>query len=105
MFRFTIRELVLLTLVVALGVAWRIQSSRQNARIQDLEMVTGIEFREVFPRGWEGLVAAMRNEKAILNYRIKALTNDWAQRGHRVEFGETSVRVLTVAESVSPDDN
>ena len=32
MFRFTIRELVLLTLVVAMGVGWRVQHRRAAAR-------------------------------------------------------------------------
>jgi len=36
MFRFTIRELVLLTLVVAMGVAWWVHSSAKTAKIGEL---------------------------------------------------------------------
>jgi hypothetical protein len=41
MFRFTIRELVLLTLVVALGVGWWIDRSRHAAERKDFEYKSG----------------------------------------------------------------
>ena len=38
MFRFTIRELVLLTLVVAIGVAWWLDRSNLKAEIDDVRV-------------------------------------------------------------------
>jgi hypothetical protein len=38
MFRFTIRELVLLTLVVAMGVAWWLDRSNLKAEIDDVRV-------------------------------------------------------------------
>ena len=37
MFRFTIRELVLLTLVVAMGVAWWVDRTQLTERIDELD--------------------------------------------------------------------
>jgi lipopolysaccharide export system protein LptC len=37
MFRFTIRELVLLTLIVAMGVGWWLDHQRQASEIQKLK--------------------------------------------------------------------
>jgi hypothetical protein len=93
MFHFTIRDMLWLTVVVALGLGWSIHSSRLNARIQSLETIVGVELREVFPLDWEGQLAAIRNEKAILQYRIKALKFELETRGHLVEMGESSVSV------------
>ena len=93
MFRFTIRELVLLTLVAGLVTAWSVHAWQQGGRIQRLESIVRVETRDIFPQGWEGLTAAMRNEKAILKYRVQALTYELEKRRHRVEIGETSVSV------------
>jgi hypothetical protein len=70
-----------------------VDRSRQNARIIALESVTQVEHREIFPRGWEGLTAAMRNEKAILKYRVQALTYELEKRGHTVEISDAGVFV------------
>ena len=50
MFRFTIRELVLLTLVVAMGVGWWIDRNRLQARWSNRIDVLRVEIRD---RGWE----------------------------------------------------
>jgi hypothetical protein len=43
LFRFTIRELVLFTLVVAMGVGWWIDSSRHLERIDELDGCQTVE--------------------------------------------------------------
>jgi len=42
MFRFTIRELVLLTLVVAMGVAWWLDRSRLAEALQNVRAVEAV---------------------------------------------------------------
>jgi hypothetical protein len=46
MFRFTIRELVLLTLVVAMGIGWWVDSARKTSAYQELQYTAGdMQFR------------------------------------------------------------
>jgi len=46
MFRFTIRELVLLTSVVALGLGWCLERTRLQARLDFLERGAGMVIKE-----------------------------------------------------------
>lgn len=87
MFRFTIRDVLWLTVVVALAVGWFLSYSRQNARLRSIEAratLSEIEFREIFPPGWKGLTEAMRNERGLLKHRVSALKYELEKRGHVV---------------------
>ena len=96
MFRFTIRDVLWLTVVVALAVGWWLNNSRLHARFQTLEAratLSEVEFREIFPPGWEGLTAAMRNERSLLKFQVSALEYELVKRGHRVVIDQDYVVV------------
>lgn len=88
MFRFTIRDLFWLTLLVALATVWWTDRRRQNARIQTLQGISELEAASIFPRDRDGIMAAVRNEKVMLKIRIDALTHELQLRGHRVELDD-----------------
>jgi len=96
MFRFTIRDVLWLTVVVAVLVAWWISNSRQNARVRSPEArvsLTETAYREKFQPGWKGLTAAMRNERNILQFRVSALKHELEKRGHSVVIVQDNVFV------------
>jgi hypothetical protein len=96
MFRFTIRDVLWLTALAAVLVAWWISNSRQNTRARSLEARVSLSetaYREIFPPGWEGLTAAMRNERNILSYRASALKHELEKRGHTVVIVQDHVFV------------
>lgn len=84
--RFTIRDVLWLMAVVAMGTAWGADRCRQNARAQALQSIVEVKSISAFPRGWEGITAAFRNENELLRIRIESLTHELESRGHRVEF-------------------
>lgn len=88
MFRFTIRDILWLTLFVAIVTVWWTGRRRQNARIQTLHGISEIEGIGLFGRDWDGVMAAVRNEKVILRMRIDDLTRELQSRGHRVELDD-----------------
>jgi hypothetical protein len=93
MFRFTIRDVLCLMVVVGMGLIWRSDRQRQNARMQALEELAGVEAIEIFPRDWDGRTAAFRNQTAILRFQVDALTHELQSRGHRVEVDGSNVFV------------
>jgi hypothetical protein len=93
MFRFTIRDVLWLMVVVAIAAAWGTDRWRQSARWQALEVIAGLEAIELFPRDWEGTMAAVRNQHALCKFRVDALTRELESRGHRVEIEGCNVFV------------
>ena len=92
MFRFTIRDVLWLTVVVAIAAAWGTDRWRQSARMHALEGIVGLEAIEFFPKGWEGTMAGVRNQNALLDFRVDALTRELESRKFRfVERFERSV--------------
>jgi hypothetical protein len=102
MFRFTIRDVLWLTVVVAMGIAWNIDRWRQNTSIQALKEISRIESISVFARDWQGIMAAVRNEKVILNARIDTLTHELRSRGHRVELDDCGKVVVDRPQGIVP---
>ena len=102
--RFTIRDLLWLMLVVAMGTVWIADRWRQEARVQALEEMAGIEAIEFFPRDWDGRVSAFRNQNALLRFRVDALRRELQSLGHRVEIDDCTVfvdRPVNIAEALS----
>ena len=101
--RFTIRDLLWLTVVVAMGTVWGTDRWRQNAKMQALEEIAGLEAIELFSQDWEGRTAAFRNQNALLRFRVDALTRELQSRGHRVEIEGCNVFVdRSISQSLIP---
>ena len=101
--RFTIRDILWLTLIVVMGTAWSVDRGRQNSRVQALQERAGLEAIEYFPRDWDGRVSAFGNQNALLKFRVEALTRELLARGHRVEIDGCNVfvdRPLGIAEAL-----
>jgi len=93
MFRFTIRDVLWLTALVAAGITWGADRWRQSERIRALEDIAGLETLEIFPRNWDGLTAGVRNQNSLLQFHVDALTRELQSRGHRVEIDGCNVFV------------
>lgn len=93
MLRFTTRDILWMTIVVAMALAWGKDRWGQSARIRAVEAIAGIEAIELFPRDWEGIAAGFRNEQALLRFRVEALSHELEQRGHHVEIDGCNVFV------------
>jgi hypothetical protein len=95
MFRPTIRDLLLLTIIAGVVFAWRYDRAMSNHQVDKPE--PQVYARDLFPPGREGLIAAMQNEKRILNYRVAALVGELENRGHKVAITGAGVFVDTPA--------
>jgi hypothetical protein len=103
MFRFTIRDVLWLTALAAVLVTWWLSNSRQNSRIQTLSAriqtlealvdLSDVEFRKMYPTGWEGLTQALRGERSVLKFRVSSLKYELEKRGHRVIIAQDQVLV------------
>jgi len=93
MFRFTIRDVLWLTVLVAMGIAWGTDRWRQSARMTALEEIARLEAHEFFPSDWDGKVGAFRNQIVLLREQVDALTRELESRGHRVEIDGCNVFV------------
>jgi hypothetical protein len=78
MFRFTIRELVLLTLIVALGAAWWLD--RQNTRLQ-------LDRQRGFARG----------RAMVLERRLRAFEAQIAAAEYKTRLAEVDVAIARAA--------
>jgi len=88
MFRFTIRDVLWLMVVVGMGVAWGADRRQQNVKMKALEEIAHLDAHEFFPSDWDGKVGAFRNQIAILKDRVAKLTRELESRGHRVEIDD-----------------
>ena len=86
--RFSTRDLLWLTLVVAMGTVWGTDRWRQDKKINALREVAGLEMRGIFPRNWEGRMAAFHLQNDILKYRVDELRFQLQSRGHQVEIDD-----------------
>src|SRR5262245_42186175 len=93
MFRFTIRDVLWLMVVVGMGAGWWADRWRQLAKMQVLEDIAGLEVVELFPRTLDGRVAAFRNQIALQRVQIDGLKRELTKRGHHVEIDGSNVYV------------
>ena len=91
--RFTIRDLLWLIALVAMGLTWGVDRWRQSAKIEALEDIAGLETLKLFSKDWDGLTAGVRNQNRLLRFRVDALTRELQSRGHQVEIDGCNVFV------------
>jgi len=91
--RFTIRDVLGLIALVAMGLTWGVDTWRQSAKIKALEDIAGLETLEIFSKDWDGLTAGVRNQNRLLRFHVVALTRELQSRGHQVEIDGCNVFV------------
>jgi hypothetical protein len=90
MFRFTIRDVLWLTVVVALGVGWWLQFKKAEAAI---EMVEGAkEQAEVMSRVAQADAARHSEEMWRFRKYVELLTAKLEEKGYRPRFRDTGTR-------------
>jgi hypothetical protein len=100
--QFTLRDLLLLTVIVGLAVGWASDRRSLMAKLEPFQTAQAIESREDYPPGWESLLLAVANERAILKDRIQILTAELVRLGYTVEIGNDGLHVKSPPPQSTP---